>query len=270
MAKAKRHPWSIVSIISTIPFLITLSLFSTVVCPPPTESISPLSRFVLAPLGLHDASSQHSELHRTLCYPANVYHREVLQPYIYPVVADLQSRAQAHPIYTKALEPGYRVASANGKRIWEGPVRPVVEKTRKGVRRAYLTFVEPHLPYLRTKVHTLTAPYTSRISALHRQYVAPHLTTAGRYAQTAGKSTVDTYKYVAAHPFTGHAGRYANAGYQVSKAKSQQAYEWSKPHAIRGGREAERIAREILGPRVIAGAKYAGEQIHRIWVLVKM
>lgn len=266
----KRHPWSFFSLLTTIPFLVTLSLFSTVICPPPNENVSPISKFVLSPLGLHDHSGQHSQLHQALCHPANLYHRDVLQPYVYPIVDDLQSRATRHPIYVKGLEPAYRVASINGQRAWNGPIKPWVNKARRGVRRVYLNFVQPHIPYLRGKIDAWTAPYTSRISAFHRSNVAPHLDTASRYAQQAGKRSVDTYNYAASHPFTGQAGKYANKGYQFSRVKGQQAYEYSRPHAIRAGKEAERIAREILGPRAVSAISYAGDKAGQGWGVVKL
>jgi len=231
--------------------------------------MSPVSRFVLSPLGLHDSSSQHSQLHQTLCYPANVYHSEVLQPYVYPVINKLQDRAQAHPIYVKGLEPAYRMGSTAGQRAWEGPIKPVVERIQRGARRVYLTFVEPHIPYIRNKFTAITAPYTSRLATYHNAYVSPHLNTAGQYAQTAGKRSVDSYNYVKAHPLTGTAGKYANRAFQIGKARTQQVYAWSKPHAIRAGNEAARIAREILGPRVIASLKWSGVQVEKGWAVVK-
>jgi len=246
-----------------------MSLFSTVVCPPPSSALSPVSRFVLSPLGLHDSSSQHSQLHQTLCYPANVYHSEILQPYVYPVVEKLQDRAQAHPIYVKGLEPAYRIGSSAGQRAWDGPVKPVVERIQRGARRVYLTFVEPHLPYIKTKARALTAPYTSRLASYHETYLSPHISTAGKYSQIAGKRSVESYNYVKAHPLTGTAAKYANKGFQVGKARTQQAYRLAKPHAVRAGKEAERITREILGPRVIAGLEWSGVQIGKGWVVVK-
>jgi ElaB/YqjD/DUF883 family membrane-anchored ribosome-binding protein len=270
IATVKRHPWSFISILTTIPFLVTMSLFSTVVCPPPGEPLSPLSRFVLAPLGLHDHSGQHSQLHKAFCYPSNVYHKEVLQPYVYPIVNDLQDRATRHPIYAKGLEPAYRSASTTSERLWNGPVKPVVQRIERGARKIYLTFVQPHIPFIRTKISALTAPYTSRISAFHQSSVSPHLNTAGRHARQAAKRSVDAYNYVAAHPFTGNAGRYANRGYKLARNRAQQAYTFSKPHAIRAGKEAERIAREILGPRAVKAIEFAGDKAGQAYTVVKL
>lgn len=258
MAVARRHPWSIASLITTIPFLVIISLFSTVVCPPP-NSPGTISKYVLGPLGLtHPAP--HGSLHQTLCYPANVYNAEVLEPYVYPLIDRAQERVLNHPVYVKGVEPAYTKVKTSGETVWNGPVRPVVNRIQREVRRAYLTFVQPHIPYFKTKFHTITAPYTSRVAALHNQYLHPQIAAAQLYANSAKDQTVKSYKYAASHPVTGHAGRYANLGYQVGKKRSIEAYNYSKPHVIRGAKEAERIAREILGPRVIKGLEAAGHQ----------
>lgn len=257
-----------ISLITTIPFLVTLSLFSTIVCPLPSGP-SPLSKFVLSPLGLHDSSSQHSQLHQTLCYPASVYQSEFLQPYVYPIVENLENRAYNHPIYKKALEPAYTLASTRSKQLWQGPIRPVFNKIVRSARKAYLTFVDPHVPLIKAKTAEYTAPLTTRVSALHQTYLAPHLATAQGYAQAAGKSSAETYKYVKAHPISGQVAKYANKTYRISRKRSQQAYKWARPHAIRYGKEAERITREILGPRVIRGLKIASEHGLRAYKVVE-
>lgn len=270
IAKARRHPWSIISIITTIPILLAMSLFSTVFCPPPGSDVSPVSRFVLSPLGLHDHSGRHSQLHQTLCYPSNVYHRNVLQPYIYPFIEDRLDRIRAGPVYVKAIKPAYTSAVETTRQAWNGPVKPVVERIQRGARKFYLTFVEPHIPYLKTKYTALTAPYTSRVTAFHNQHLAPHLATANRYAHSTSKRSVELYKQVAAHPYTGHAARYANQIYQLAKVKGHQAYQISKPHAIRAGKEAERVVREILGPRVLEGLKWSKGQLDKVGAIVKL
>lgn len=227
-----------------------------------------MSKYVLAPLGLSH-SPQHGSLHQTLCYPANVYHDEVLQPYIYPQIEKAQENYLNHPIHVKFIDPAYQQAKATSEKVWNGPVKPVVRRAQREVRRAYLTFIQPHIPYVKAKVHTVTAPYTSRVAALHNQYLHPQLAAAQLYANSAKDQTVKSYNYVASHPATGHAGRYANLGYQTGRKRSIEAYNWSKPHAIRGAKEAERIAREILGPRVIKGLEVAGHQANQGYQAVK-
>jgi hypothetical protein len=106
-AEVRRHPWGFASLISTIPFLLVLSLFSTVLCPPPAEPQSTFSRLFTAPLGLSHPSTE-SQLHKTLCYPANIYHRDVLKPYVYPALDDAQKRLAQHPLYTSRRTSGPR------------------------------------------------------------------------------------------------------------------------------------------------------------------
>lgn len=214
----------------------------------------------MSPLGLSHPAP-HGSLHQTLCYPANVYNAEVLEPYVYPLINRAQERVSNHPVYVKGVEPVYTKARTTGEKVWNGPVRPVVTRVQREIRRAYLTFVQPHIPYFKTKFHTITAPYTSRVAALHNQYLHPQIAAAQSYANSAKDQTVKSYKYAASHPITGHAGRYANLGYQVGRKRSIQAYNYSKPHVIKGAKEAERIAREILGPRVIKGLEVAGHQV---------
>jgi hypothetical protein len=198
-----------------------------------------------------------------------VYHREVLQPYVYPVIDNAQKRVTEHPIYKSSIQPGYSAFQRTSRRIWEGPVKPVVDRTVRGARRFYLTFIEPHLPYLRARYHRITAPYTARLSALHNMYFAPHMATAEAYAASARNSAAQMYRYVANHPFTHAAGDYAGAGYRVSRQKSYDAYVWSRPHAIRAGRGTERVAREVLGPRVVEGLSWSSVQAGKGWGIVK-
>ena len=224
----------------------------------------------MAPLGLHESSSQHSELHQTLCYPANVYHREVLQPYIYPVIENIQDKAASHPIYKSGIQPAYALVETCTKRVWEGPIRPVVDRATRGARRVFLTFIQPHIPFLTNKASAITAPYTARVSALHQSYIEPHLTIAQQYAQAAGKQSVDAYNYVFTHPLTGQTAKYAGHGYRLSRDKSHQAYEWSRPHAIRAGRGADYITRKVVGPRVVGAASWGAEQTEKGWSVIRL
>ena len=268
VAVARRHPLSIASLITTIPLFLIISLFSTVVCPSPSSSQSVISKYVFAPLGFTHPP-QAGSLHQTLCYPANAYHDAVLQPYIYPLVEKAQGNVLNHPVYVNAVEPSYTKVRDTSTKVWNGPVGPVVKRVQRELKRAYLTLVQPHIPYVKTKFITLTAPYTSRISALHNQYLHPQLAAAQLYANSAKYQSIKSYKYVASHPVTGQAGKYANAGYQVGRKRSIDAYNYSKPHAIRGAKEAERITREILGPRVIRGLEIGGKHAARGYGIVK-
>ena len=259
-ATVRRHPWSFISIITTIPFLLAISLASTIVCPPPKSS-SWLSQSVLRPLGLHESSE--TSLHSTFCYPANVYHREVLQPYVYPVLENAQDRVFSHPIYTSGVQPALDSAQETSKRLWEGPIRPIVDRTSRGARRFYLTFIQPHIPYLKARFYALTSPYSSRISHLYSLHVAPHVQTASEYARAGGNGAVDTYRYVASHPLTGHAGRYTKQGYQLGRRKSIDAYTWSRPHVLRAGNEGYRVASQTIFPKVVEGYTWSEAQMTR-------
>jgi hypothetical protein len=115
----------------------------------------------------------------------------------------------------------------------------------------------------------LTAPYTSRISALHQQYLHPQLAAAQLYANSAKDQSVKSYKYVSSHPVTGQAAKWANVGYQAGRKRSVEAYNWSRPHVIKGAKEAERITREILGPRVIQALDVGGQHAARGYRVVK-
>ncbi|WVQ74157.1 hypothetical protein IAR50_003749 [Cryptococcus sp. DSM 104548] len=258
VAKVKRHPWGFVSLLSTIPFLIIISLASTVLCPPPGTSA--VNKYLLSPLGYPEHQS-----HPILCYPANVYHKEVLQPYVYPVLDDLQTKVVTSSPYVNYVEPASVQARRVGVKVWNGPVKPVVTRIQRGIRRFYLTFVEPHIPYLKARYHTFVDPYTTRISAL----TAPHLASARAYAAQAGTNAYAAYQYAAGHPYTGHASRYAQKGYKVGSQKGFEAYKWSRPHAVRAGSELRRVATQVLGPRAVKAAEVAFAQVEAAWKVVK-
>ena len=237
-----------------------MSLASTIVCPPP-KTASWLSQSVLTPLGLHDSSE--TSLHSTLCYPANVYHREVLQPYLYPVLEDAQDRVLCHPIYTSGVQPALNNVQETSKRIWEGPVRPIVDRTSRGARRFYWTFIQPRVPYLKARFYAITMPYTTRISQLYRTHLDPHVQTARSYIQAGGRGAIDSYRYVASHPLTGHAGRYTQQGYQLGRRKSIDAYTFSRPHVVRARNEGYRVASEMVLPKIVEGYTWGEAQMTR-------
>ncbi|WVR09310.1 hypothetical protein IAU60_006375 [Kwoniella sp. DSM 27419] len=258
-ATARRHPWSILSIITTLPVLIFFSLASTVLCPPPGPP-SALNRYVLSPLGY-----QPHQSHPILCYPANVYHREFLEPYVYPFIGDAHKRVTTSPAYINYVEPARLQVQSASQKAWNGPLKPIVNRTVRGARRFYLTFVQPHIPYLRAKVYGLTAPYTSRISA----FASPHIATANAYATSASDRAVKGYKYAATHPLTGMASGYAQKGYKVGSEQSHKAYQWSKPHALRFRLEVERIIKEVLAPRAVKDLRSAAVQIAKVQAIAR-
>ena len=258
----RRHPWGFVSLLTTIPFLLLISLSSTIVCPPSKPSA--LSRFVLTPLGLHQDSAW-SAAHKSFCYPANLYNENVLDPYVWPAIYDASDRVTALPVYRDGIKPGYEAAVDSATKFYQGPVKPIVDRTSRISRQTYLKYVSPHLPYWQSRLDALVAPYTSRLAHLHRTHVAPRLSAAQSVANVAGQRSFQTYKDIATHPITNLLAKHADAGYKVTRRKSFDAYTWSRPHAIRAGSEAQRIATEVLGPRVLSGLSWGASQSAKGW-----
>nr|XP_031863847.1 uncharacterized protein CI109_000490 [Kwoniella shandongensis]KAA5530919.1 hypothetical protein CI109_000490 [Kwoniella shandongensis] len=259
VATVKRHPWSILSVITTLPFLILISIASTITCPPPGAP-SNLNKYVLSPLGYAPHQS-----HPVLCYPANVYHREILQPYVYPVLGDVQARLAKSPAYRHVIGPTTTKIQSASVQAWNGPVKPIVNNAIRAARKFYLTFIQPHIPYLKARYHTFVDPYTTRVSA----FSSPHIATAKQYFNQISNRAIQSYAYASSHPLTGHAGNYAKKGYKVSSEKGYQAFQWSKPHAHRFSKEAERIATQILGPRAVQAAEIAAARLSHAWVVLK-
>ncbi|OCF57780.1 hypothetical protein L486_05245 [Kwoniella mangroviensis CBS 10435] len=256
VSTARRHPWSIISILTTLPILVFFSLASTVLCPPPGESLSPVNKYVLSPLGYGPTQS-----HPILCYPSNVYHREILQPYVYPVLDKAQDRFTASPYYVNYAKPSYDKADKLARQLYHGPLKPVI----RGIRRFYFTFIQPHFPYLKARYHTLTAPYTSRIQA----FAKPHIESANQYANLASDHAVRGYNYASTHPLTGRLAKYAQKGYQVTSENGHKAYVWSKPHFLRARLEVQRITREILGPRAVKALQRATIEAAKIEAAIR-
>lgn len=146
-------------------------------------------------------------------------------------------------------------------KIYNKYVAPIVSRLVRGGRRVYLTQVQPHLPWARTKWYTLTAPISDRVSAAHQQYLAPHISTAGRYSKSASDSAISGWRYAARHPFTALAQRHAQTGYRVGKQKGGEAYVWSRPHVLRLARKAEKLTREEVVPRVTAALKFVVDHL---------
>ena len=142
---------------------------------------------------------------------------------------------------------------------------PVVDRIQRTARKTYLTYISPRVPYIQSKINSYTAPWTSHISALHRQHVAPHLNVAQGYANAGTRSGIQAYQAIAGHPVTGQLAGYANAGARQAGQRGYDAYTWSRPHATRLGREADRVAREVLGPRVASGLGWGATQAGMGW-----
>ena len=258
-----------VSMLSALPFLLVLSLFSTIVCPPPSQPKSSASHFVLSPFGLHDGSSQHSALHETLCYPANLYHDQILEPYVYPVIQEVQSRATQHPLYDSTFVPAKDQAIKISNQVI-AVANPIVDRIHKGIRRIYLTFIDPHVPYLKARAHEITSPYAYKARALYDAHLAPHVAVAAKHFKVVRKQACETFKWAKSHPYTGHASRYAADSYAFTRVKSQQAYKYSHPHVVRFAQKTDKFAREVLGPKAVDAIEWVLIRISRGAAFAKM
>lgn len=255
-------------LITLLPVLLFASLFSTVLCPPPSSKPSSFSAYALGTLGLKVESSE-SSLHRTLCYPANVYHKEVLVPYVYPAIEDAKTHLHQSPLYRDILEPRYNVAKGHATKLWNGPIKPVVDRTHRGAKIVHRTYIAPHVPYVKAKFTEATAPLRMRLYALYLQYIAPHVQVAKKHACTAYKHGKATYSQVAGHPMTAQAGKHARNAFFFSKAKGAKAYEYIKPHAIWAYNEGLRHTHQTVLPRTAQGLKFAGTHVDNSWNVVK-
>lgn len=269
VATVRRHPLSFGSLLSTVPIVIFLSLLSVVFCPPPPAPPSTISRIALSPFGLHQPSP-YSELHQTLCYPSNLYHENFLRPYIYPRLENTRQKVIAHPVYSSIVEPGYQVAKSTSGKVWRGPIRPIVSRVDRGARKFYLTFIEPHLPYLRKRIYTLTHPYTSRLSDGWKTHVSPRVDIVSKHAKMAYSKTSETGRYIATHPVSKTAVVYGDKGSKIAAARAKAAYVWIQPRAHKFALEAERVGREVLGPKALQGLDLVARRAVHVWSVLKV
>jgi hypothetical protein len=222
----------------------------------------------LGTLGLRVQPAE-SSLHKTLCYPANVYYDEVLVPYVYPAIEDAKVKVASTPFYQHTLEPTYQKAKAHTLKIWNGPVKPVVDRTCRGARIVHRTYVAPHVPYVKAKFTEATAPLRMRLCALYKTHLAPHVNVAKKHGCAAIKSTKATFNQVAGHPTTKQAGKQAHNAFLYSQKQGARAYQYSKPHAIWAYNEGKRHTHQTVIPRTIQGLNYAGKQACSTWTLIK-
>lgn len=270
----KRRGCSVLSLVTLVPLLFIFSLFSTLLCPPPSHPQSQFSRLAFNSFGL--GKDQHSSLHQTLCYPAYQYHDKVLEPYVYPALEDVQAKIQAHPVYTDKLEPGYQAAKATAERVWNGPVKPVVDRIARGARKFHLTHIQPRLPYLRAKLNELTAPVAHRLAAArahvcaqYKTHAAPHVKVAAKNAQALYAQAEAHFHTAAGHPLTKQAGRHAHTAFRVTKDHSHKAYVFSKPHVVRGWHFTAHHSQHTVLPRVAQGLEIAADYMTRGLRIVK-
>jgi hypothetical protein len=203
----------------------------------------------LGTLGLRVQPAE-SSLHKTLCYPANVYYDEVLVPYVYPAIEDAKVKVASTPFYQHTLEPTYQKAKAHTLKIWNGPVKPVVDRTCRGARIVHRTYVAPHVPYVKAKFTEATAPLRMRLCALYKTHLAPHVNVAKKHGCAAIKSTKATFNQVAGHPTTKQAGKQAHNAFLYSQKQGARAYQYSKPHAIWAAHPPDRDPPHYPGPQL--------------------
>ncbi|CAK9781335.1 hypothetical protein CC85DRAFT_282848 [Cutaneotrichosporon oleaginosum] len=266
--RKKRGGWSLWGLITVLPFIIFASLFSTVLCPPSSARPSTFSSMALGTLGLRVQPTE-SSLHKALCYPANVYHDEVLVPYIYPAIEDAKVKVASTPFYQHTLEPTFQKTKGHLLKIWNGPVKPVVDRTCRGARIVHRTYVAPHVPYVKAKFMEATAPIRMRLCALYKAHLAPHVKVAKKHGYAAIKSSKATYNQVVGHPTTKQAGKHAHNAYLYSRKQGARAYAYSRPHALWAYNEGKRHTHQTVIPRTIQGLNYAGKQACNTWALIK-
>lgn len=260
----KRKGTSIFGFIALVPFIISLSLLSTVLCPPPSSKPSVFSTFALGSLGFGQ-SNPPSTLHQTLCYPANVYHKEVLEPYVLPVLHDASAKIEAHPVFQQQVKPALKAYEDACLRLWNGPVKPVVDRIGRGARKFHLTYVQPRLPYIEAKFTELTAPIILRVKALYNQHAAHHVNAAKKHACTAAKQGKAAYRQVAGHPLTAQAGKHAQTAFKLGKEHSHKAYKFSRPHVINAYNVGSHHAQHTILPRVLQALEHLWQQIVRLF-----
>lgn len=267
--RKKRGGLTLCGLISLLPLLIFASLFSTILCPPSTSKPSTFSSIALGTLGLKTKPAE-SSLHKTLCYPANVYHDEVLVPYVYPAIEDAKDKATSTPFYQDKVEPAYKKAKAVALKAWDGTVKPVVDRTCRGARIVYRKYIAPHAPYVKAKFTEATAPLRIRLKALYKTHIGPHVRVAKKRACSAMKRVKAKYNQVAGNPMTKRVGRQAHSAFIFSRNQGGRAYAYSRPHAIRAYNVGKRHARETVIPRSVQALKYAGKQVCNTWTHIKV
>lgn len=266
--RKRRSGWTLWGMITLMPVLIFASLFSTVLCPPPSSQPSTFSSMALGSLGLRVQPAE-SSLHKTFCYPANVYYDEVLVPYVYPALEEAKVKVASTPFYQRTLEPTYQKAKGHVLKIWNGPVKPVVDRTYRGAQIVHRTYVAPHVPYVKAKFTEATAPLRMYLCSLYKTHLAPHVKVAKKHGCTAVKSSKATFNQVAGHPAIKQAGKQAHTAFLYSRNQGARAYQYSRPHAIWAYNEGTRHTHETVIPRVIQSLDYAGKQACSTWAFIK-
>lgn len=115
----------------------------------------------------------------------------------------------------------------------------------------YLTFIQPHLPYVRKQWYTLTAPYVSRVQAAYTTHAEPHVQTAQKYGLAGAQAVRKGYSDASEHRITREVMKLSK---EVQR-RAGQTWVYAKPRLVRGAEVAERRWREQARPALIRGAK---------------
>lgn len=240
----KRHPLSFISILTSLPLLLLLSLSSTVLCPPPSRTSS-----------FFGFGSNPTPLRQTLCAPAYAYHDNVLEPYVYPKIDSAREFIEDQPLYHQLAVPAYQRSSAIATSAWEHPIRPILIRLQKGARRIYASHIAPRLPVLKAKWNVVAGPHIAKVS--------PYVAAGQKYALAGAQGARSSYNTVSSHPSTIRAGQLAKRGLLEGQKRSADAYVWARPRAIRAAQEAQRQWRETVFPRLVKGAKYSLDRLDK-------
>lgn len=256
------------ALVTVLPLILLASLFSTVLCPPPTTEPNSFSKYALRSLGL-GKKNDHGSLHQTLCYPANQYYTHVLEPYVYPAIEDVRTKVHSSPVYKEHIEPHCEKAKDAATRIWNGPVKPVVDRVSRGANKLYRQYIAPHVPYVKAKFIEATAPLTLHAKNQYNTHLAHHVKAGKHHACVGYKNLKGYYHTASQHPFTKQARKHACHAYGVGKQYSNKAYAFSKPHAEYAYRQGKHHFHSTVLPKTYQAVRAFSEFVAQTWRLIK-
>ncbi|EJT51574.1 hypothetical protein A1Q1_07205 [Trichosporon asahii var. asahii CBS 2479] len=262
----RRNP--IVALVTLLPLVLLASLFSTVLCPPPASEPNSFSKYALRSLGLGKKHDHHS-LHQTLCYPANQYYTHVLEPYVYPAIEDVRSKVHSHPTYKQHIEPHYHRTKDAATRVWNGPVKPVVDRVSRGANKLYRQYIAPHIPYVKAKFIEATAPLTLHAKNQYNTHLSHHVKAGKHHACAGFKSLKGHYNTASQHHFTAQAKKHACHAYRVGKQNLHKAYVYSKPRVEYAYHEANYHFHKTVLPKTCEAVRNISEFVASTWRLIK-
>lgn len=256
------------ALVTLLPLVLLASLFSTVLCPPPASEPNSFSKYALRSLGLGKKHDHHS-LHQTLCYPANQYYTHVLEPYVYPAIEDVRSKVHSHPTYKQHIEPHYHRTKDAATRVWNGPVKPVVDRVSRGANKLYRQYIAPHIPYVKAKFIEATAPLTLHAKNQYNTHLSHHVKAGKHHACAGFKSLKGHYNTASQHHFTAQAKKHACHAYRVGKQNLHKAYVYSKPRVEYAYHEANYHFHKTVLPKTCEAVRNISEFVASTWRLIK-